>query len=184
MRVLMAIAALAAWLEFGGAVAFADSLPISVSADAINGRTHSKLERGPDGDFWSMEWYWDDQGRVLMLFLAKAMRPATGAVDDLTNGLFHGGTDIRREGDGRLKIWNGEAHWLLESELATKASLFADDAVRAKAPHGPERNFCVSFFWISDSRHRVMEGVYCKVLPVGETTTAEALLTALDLQFQ
>jgi hypothetical protein len=119
--VLLAIAALAAWLAFGEAVAFAGDMPVSVSADAINGRVLSKLERGPDGEFWSMEWYWDDQGRVLMIYLAKAMHPATGAVDDLTEGLFHGGTDTRREGDGRIKIWNGEARWLLESELATKA---------------------------------------------------------------
>jgi hypothetical protein len=157
-----------------------------VSPDAIHGLAHSKLERSPGGDFWSMESYWDDQGRVLALYLAKAMMGPviTEVAEDLKQGFFHGGTDIRKESDGRLAIWGGDARWLLESELATKAPLFTDDATRAKAPHGPERNYCVSFMWTSDRRHRVMDGVYCKVFPVGETPTTEAMLTALGLQFR
>ena len=53
-----------------------------------------------------------------------------------------------------------------------------------KATRGPERNYCVSFGWMSKNRQRAMQGTYCKVLPVGETITAEAMLTTLGLRFR
>jgi hypothetical protein len=173
--------------------ALAASLPIEVSSDAINGSPLAKMDRAPGGDVWSMEWYWDDQRRVLRILLVKAMQPATRdlppeTMESVTDVILQGGpgdqADIRKEGDGTIDIWGGKANWILGSGYASNAPLFTTDEERQKATRGPERNYCLSFGWMSKNRRRVMEGIYCKVLPVGETTTAEAMLTALDLRFR
>jgi len=185
-KILIAIAAaMCSW------PAFADQ-PIQVSADAIHGTPHTRVERTLGGDVWSLEWYWDDQRRLLMIYLIKALRPANRELPPetmagMTGVILQDGpgdtADIRKESDGTLEIWGGKADWILGSGFASNVPVFATAEERQKATRGPERNYCVSFRWLSGNRQRAMAGTYCKVLAVGETTTGEAMLTALGLQF-
>lgn len=189
MKILLLVlaAAACAW------PALAASLPIEVSPDAINGSPLARMDRTLGGDIWSMEWYWDDQRRLLRILLVKALQPVKAelppeSMESIANVILQGGpgdkSDIRKEGDGTIEIWGGKATWVLGSGYVSNVALFASDEERQKATRGPERNYCVSFGWLSKNRQRAMRGIYCKVLPVGEATTADAMLTALRLQFR
>lgn len=183
--------------------AFADDSPIVISGDAIGGSPFTRFERSAGRDIWRMRWLWDDQKRLLVLTVVKSTSAGRttymkSVTENLHERIFDQGStldkdqaDVRKEGDGSLEIWGGEAQWILGSELAGRSLSFADTADEAAAKEqggqvtrGPERNFCVSFTWISEGKRRFVGGSYCKVFPVGQTPTAEAMLTALGLQFR
>lgn len=196
-RIVVALA-----LAFIAWPAFADELPVAISLGAIDGSPRVKSQKSSGGETWQMEWRKDDQERRLVLAVVEAKSGKKAFLkrdaDDMHEAVFEEGltrdraeADVREEDEGELEIWDGEAEWVLGSELAERAPSFeaalAETAnggqASGKAPRGPERNYCVSFTWLANNKQRAMGGAYCRVFPAGQTPTAEAMLTALQLQF-
>jgi hypothetical protein len=171
-----------------------------VSANGISGSPATTFQRSGGIDLWQMKWLWDDQKRRLALTVIKSMRPVnadlvSGATEDTHEAIFEESRtddkaqwDVRRDGDGRLEIWGGDAQWILGSELADHWQSFAEVMDQApgqvvSVPAGPDRTYCVSFTWMSENKRRLVSGFYCKVFPMDQPPRAEEMLTALDLQF-
>lgn len=175
-------------------IALANDAPVSISPSAIGGEPKIESKSMSGGKMWQMKWRKDSDDRTLILVVvtASAGKRATikGDIDDLFQVAFKEGltedkaeADVREEGNGELDIWDGEADWILGSELAERNPDFSLGDVSSKAPRGPQRNYCVVFTWLSDDKSKSMGGAYCTVLPVGQSTTAEAMLKSLSLNF-